>query len=224
MKHFVPFKQLRILFADDDPHFGASTCKLLEMLFDRVHYAPNGHEALRLYEQECVHIVMIDVRLGDISGLEVARTIRQNNHTIPIFLVSSYTEREDLLEACRYHLVEYLVKPFSFDLLMNTLNKCWSEIQKNNTFNVVLSESLYYNLSQKSLLCKGDIVPLTKSERIVLELLLHNKGNIVSYHLFHQSLGSESSSASLKNIVLRLRHKMGEPLIYNISQEGYKLI
>ena len=224
MKHATPFKQLRILFADDDPYFGASTCKLLEMLFERVHYATNGKEALRLYEEECSHIIMLDVRLGDISGLEVAQTIREHNRTVPIFLVSSYTEREDLLEACKHHLVEYLVKPFTFDVLMNTLNQCWSELEKNNTLRVVLSDALHYDFSQKSLLHKGMSIALTRSEYIVLELLLRNKGRMVSYHQFQQNLGEDNSSASLKNIVLRLRHKMGESLIYNISQEGYKLL
>lgn len=82
-----------------------------------------------VYAKACVHIVMLDIRLGDMSGLEIARTIRQSNRTIPLFVVSSYTEEKDLLEACRYHLVEYLVKPFTFDALLKTLNQCLSEIR-----------------------------------------------------------------------------------------------
>lgn len=223
MKYTASFKHLHILFVDDDPHFSASTCKLLEMLFGRVYYAPSGKEALRLYEEACVHIVMLDIRLGDMSGLEIARTIRQSNRTIPLFVVSSYTEEKDLLEACRYHLVEYLVKPFTFDALLKTLNQCLSEIKTNHSLEFTINASLRYNFSQRTLLCEKIAVPLTKSERIVLELLLHHKGCIVPYTTFYQNLGHNSTNASLKNIVLRLRHKMGEKLIENISQEGYKL-
>lgn len=223
MKNSAPFKHLHILFADDDSHFSISTCKLLEMLFGRVFYAPNGQEALRLFEQEQIHIIMLDVRLGDISGLEVARTIRQTNRSIPIFLISSYAEQKDLLEACRYHLVEYLIKPFTFDTLMNTLNRCLNDIEKNNALSAILNDSLYYNFTQKSLFYKGSIIPLTRSECIVLETLLHHKGSVVPYGTFHERLGYDNSSASLKNIMLRLRQKIGEKLIDNISKQGYKL-
>lgn len=224
MNHTAPFKHLHILFADDDPCFSSTTCKLLEMLFGRVFYVPSGKEALQLFEQELIHIVMLDVRLGDISGLEVARTIRLTNRTIPLFLVSSYAEQQDLLEACRYHLVEYLTKPFSFDVLMQTLNRCLSDIEKDNALSAELSDSLCYNFTQKSLFHQGTIVPLVRSERIVLEILLHHKGRVVPYRTFHERLGYDNSKASLKNIILRLRNKIGKNLIENLSKEGYKLL
>lgn len=84
-------KSYYFLIADDDAVFMESTCKILGMLFDKVIIARNGYEALRLFHENTIHIVMLDIRMGELNGIEVAQNIRKVNSKIPIFGLKLYT-------------------------------------------------------------------------------------------------------------------------------------
>lgn len=224
MNHLVELKHLTILLADDDEVFCEATKKTLEMLFKQVFCAKNGQEALEIYENNLIHILMLDVRMGDISGIEVAQEIRKKNPKIPIFLASSYTETDELLMACSLHLVTYLSKPFSFEALEKTLCACLEQIKMHSLLRIELQDSVVYDPFQKVIIHHGTPLVLTKSEIIVLELLLEYRGNIVPYDFLYRALETDSSYISLKNIILRLRKKIGEGCIHNLSKMGYQLL
>lgn len=217
-------KNLTILIADDDAVFMESTCKILEMLFDKVIIARNGHEALRLFHENTIHIAMLDIRMGELSGIEVAQNIRKVNAKIPIFLVSSYTQTDELLEACKLNLVSYMVKPFTFQTLSSTLGACVQKLKNECMLFVHLTPTVSYDPFQKKLFVNGIMEIISHNEILVLELLIQCRTQIVSYNRFYTILGEETSYAGLKNIILRLRKKVGENAIRNLSKVGYTLI
>jgi DNA-binding response OmpR family regulator len=217
-------KNLTILIADDDVIFLESTCKILEMLFDKVLIAKNGHEALRLFQEHTVHMLMLDIRMGELSGIEVAQHIRKVNTKIPIFLVSSYTQTDELIEACKLNLISYMVKPFSFQTLSLTLEECVLKLKKECILLVHLTSSVSYDPFQKKLLVNGAMEVLNHNEILVLELLIQYRKQIITYQSFYNILGEETTYAALKNIILRLRKKVGENAIRNLSKVGYTLI
>ena len=224
MHYLEKLKYLNILFADDDPIFHSSTCRILNMLFKNVYSVKDGLSALEIFETNLIHIVMLDVKLGDISGVEVAKKIRLSGSQVPIFLISSYTETNDLIEACRLNLIDYMVKPFTFETLTKTLGSCIQTLSKEMSLLIPITSTISYNSSQRVLVEKEVNIALTKSERIVLELLLESKGRIVFYERFYSLFGEDVSCASWKNIILRLRKKLGKDSIRNISNVGYTLI
>jgi len=217
-------KNLTILIADDDAVFMESTCKILEMLFHKVIIARNGHEALRLFQEHTIHITMLDIRMGEVSGIEVAQSIRRINAKTPIFLVSSYTQTDELLEACKLNLVNYMVKPFSFQSLSSTLSSCVQKLKDECLLYVNLTPNVQYDPFQKKLFCNGNMEFIAHNEILVLELLIQRRTQIVPYHHFYNILGEETTYAALKNIILRLRKKVGENAIRNLSKVGYTLI
>ena len=100
MNNLVALKKLSILFADDDDVFRESFAKTLGMLCENVLIAKDGYEALEIFHSQAIHIAILDVKMGAMSGLEVAKEIRKERLDLPIFIVSSYTKTDDLLEAC----------------------------------------------------------------------------------------------------------------------------
>lgn len=214
-------QHLSILFADDDEAFRESTRKTLEMLFDKVHVATNGDEALLMYQELLPHMVMLDIRMGHTSGLQVAQTIRKANRHIPIFIVSSYTETHEMIEACKLNLVDYIIKPFSFDALCSALSRCVYILQTEGSLLNPLNTSAFYSPYTKTLLINNNPFPLTKKEIIVLELLIEHRGQIVSYESLIHSLGDTISYPALQTLVMRLRKKIGGDTIHNLSKVGY---
>lgn len=223
MNNLDELKELTILFADDDEIFLNSTKKTLEMLFKQVFVASHGTEALSLYYKMNPNIVMLDIRMGSISGLDVAKEIRQTNKNIPIFIISSYTETQELLEACRLNLVDYITKPFSFQTLLHSFGRCVSTLKEEGTLIRSINASAHYNASSKILIKDGVNTPLTKNEMIILEFLLEQRGKVVTYEALMHRLGDDISYQALQNLVLRLRKKLGEHSIFNLSKVGYTI-
>lgn len=216
-------KEVTILVVDDDDAFLVSTCKTLEMLGARVLSASNGHDALKLFQTHTIMIVIADVRMGDMSGLTLAHEIRMQDRTIPIVIVSSYTQTEDLLRACRLNLVEYLVKPFSFQTLAQTLKMCLEKLAYNRTLYHTLTPAVRYNPYTKTLFKEDVEIALSKNEIIVLELFIEHRGQVLSYDVLAHALGETVSIAAIKNSMLRLRKKIGEEVIVNVQKIGYLL-
>jgi len=223
MNDLVELKELTVLFADDDEIFLSSTKKTLEMLFKRVFVANNGGDALSLYKEMHPNIIMLDIRMGSVGGLEVAAEIRKINKHIPIFIISSYTETHELLEACRLNLVDYITKPFSFQTLIHAFSKCIAMLKGEGSLSKIINPTTYYNASSKTLIKEGVPLSLTKNELLVLELLLEQRSKVVTYETLMHRVGNEISYSALQNLVLRLRKKLGENSIHNLSKVGYTI-
>ena len=223
MADLEELKNLTILFADDDDIFRESTKKTLEMLFKKVYVAANGLEALCLYQEMLPHIVMLDIRMGSMSGIEVAQAIRKGNKHLPLFIVSSYTDTHDMLEACKLNLVDYIIKPFSFKTLCDALIDCVHSLQTEGNLLKPLGANSFYSPYTKTLLKDNIPLSLTKKEITVIELLLEHRGQIVGYDSLINALGDEISNAALQTLVMRLRKKIGVGSIYNLSKVGYSI-
>lgn len=223
MSDLSELKELTILFADDDEIFLNSTKKTLEMLFKHVYVASNGREALILYKDTHPNIIMLDIRMGSVGGLEVASEIRKENKHIPIFIISSYTETHELLEACKLNLVDYITKPFSFQMLINAFDKCIAMLKSEGSLSKIINPTTHYNASSKTIIRNEVPLSLTKNELIILELLLEKRGTVVTYETLMHRLGSSVSYSALQNSVLRLRKKLGENSIHNLSKVGYTI-
>ena len=217
-------KNISILYADDDAILRESTTNTLKTLFKQVYSAKDGDEALEFYaNNKDIQIVMLDIKMGALSGIDVVKTIRLNNETIPIFLVSSYTEVEDLLDSIKLNLVEYLIKPIAFQKLIETFLICLQLLEKNNSLLQHLCEHVNYNPTAKEVIFFEKKISLTKNEIQVLELLIAKRGQIINYKYFTSKLGYDVSDIALQNTVSRLRKKINCDALINIAKVGYML-
>lgn len=221
MDDLASFEHLTILLADDDDSFREITAKTLKKLFQHVYLAHDGESALNLFRKMHPNIIMLDIRMGNINGLQVAKEIRKENSTVPICIVSSYSETSEILEACELNLVKYLVKPFSYDCLLHALTKCLFLCHKEMTILKKINDATYYNPYSKSLIQDSRDIPLTKNEITVLEYLLPKRGQVISYHTLISILGGTISNIAVQNLVFRLRKKIGHNSIQNLSKIGY---
>lgn len=224
MANLNDLKNLSILFADDDDILRESTSNTLKTLFKKVYSAKNGSEAIQFYEEnKDIQIIMLDIKMGSISGIEVTQKIRLTNENIPIFLVSSYTEIQDLLDSIKLNLVDYLQKPITFKKLTEVFLDCLKLLEKNNFLLQNLCENIDYNPMSKEIISHGVKIPLSKNEIQAIELLISKKGQILSYEYFASIVGDEVSEIAIKNIISRLRKKLNCSSIKNVPKIGYIL-
>ena len=108
--------QKTILRADDSPTMRAMLVSTIEMLGDfRIVEASSGFEALRLLPREKVDLILTDINMPDINGLELISYLRNNSNylTIPVFIVSTEGSRKDIEKGKLLGANEYLIKPFN---------------------------------------------------------------------------------------------------------------
>ena len=200
--------------------------ELLGGFFKTLLVADNGATGLAQFSCQPVHLVIADLRMPVMDGMVMAAEIRKLDAKIPILVTSAYAETDDLLGAVRLHFTDYLIKPTSWDKLKAALEKCAEQILESGRFFIQLSAEAWFSPLSEKLLRQGDEVTLTTKEKTLLNLLVGERGQVVSKERIFQIVypGEEGATDSaLKNLVLKLRRKIGEDVIVNRYGAGYML-
>ncbi len=113
-----------ILLVDDDPEVSRSLANLFDSDKFRFDFLEDGGEVEPfLSSHNEVDVVMLDVNLPSLSGLEVLKQIRRSHAELPVIMISGFVSTENAMEAMREGAYEYLTKPFAIDKLIDTVNK-----------------------------------------------------------------------------------------------------
>jgi len=116
----------RVLYAEDEVGVSKNVYELLSLLFQEVYLANDGEEAYELFFKHQPDLVITDIKMPRLSGIELAKKIRENDDKAHIIIITAYTEVDFMLEAIELSLLRYIVKPITesklFDALENSCN------------------------------------------------------------------------------------------------------
>ena len=215
-------KSLNILYAEDDLVIKESTTRILKMFFKEVFVANDGNEALEIYQNHKIDVIMLDYVMPNLDGYQTAKIIRELNKKIPIIIVSAYTDKEKLLNAIELNLIKYIEKPILHDALVNVLNSVITSLKDNNLILTKLDENSYYSFVSKKVIKNDKEIVLTKNEVTFIELLLDKPNQLISKELIENEVFKESvDENTLRNMVYRLRKKIDSDSIVTIKDLGY---
>ncbi len=214
----------KILYAEDEIEVAKNTIEILELFFDKVVHVTDGQEALDEFTYNCYDVLMLDICMPNMDGLEAIRQIRETDHKIPIIILSAFTEQEYLWRAVELKIVKYLPKPYTTDSFVNALEKVSLDLIGYQT-SVDISPEYTYDFSSKSLYHKESKIRLTKNEARFLEYLIERKNQIVTFDDLYDYIweSEDPSKEAVKSVVKELRKKIGKRLIKNIYGVGYTL-
>jgi len=221
-------KNHSILYVEDEPEIQANITEYLESYFGTVHVASDGKEALTLYYEYHPDVLLLDINLPSLSGLEVAKEIRTIDQAVKIVMLTAHTEKEKLLTATELKLTKYLIKPIAPKLFKETMELLAQELRHNPSRFVNLASNCVWNKKQEVLRIDDEPVPLTEKEHRLLKLLLSHKGSMVSYeeimiHVWEDAFDKEISLGSIKNLISHLRKKLTLVTINTVYGKGYLL-
>ena len=221
-------KNHSILYAEDDKSLQAITVEYLERYFKEVYIANDGKEALALYKKCQPKVLLLDIDMPHVDGLSVASQIRKNNQTIPIVMMTAFTDTEMLLEATELNLCTYLVKPVKASKFKEALQKISLKLEENAECNLALSKGYLWDSTKKVLYVQNEVVELTAKEKILLDLLVKHMHHCVSFEeimsvVWEDALDTEVSIESVKFQVTQLRKKLPKDTISNVYGRGYIL-
>lgn len=116
---------IKVLIVDDDPMVGDINKRYVESVagYEVEDIARNGLEALKILGRKEVELAIVDIYMPDMDGLTLIREIRKKQIKTDIILVTASNDREDIDTALKYGAIDYLIKPFKYDRLVDTLNR-----------------------------------------------------------------------------------------------------
>lgn len=218
-------KELNVLYIDDDKVACKHMEATLSYFFKEVFIEHNGLNALKTYQKESVHLLLVDYDMPIMNGLSFLQEIRKINNSIPAVIISSYNDKEKLLKAIKLNLVAYLVKPLEFSDLKDVLEECALWMDKHGLLKVNISKDCVYDYSTKTIRTKDVHVALTSYEYKIFEFLLTNKNKVVTFEeIFYILDNDDTNKKSLTSLVYKINKKLSSPIIKNIKDVGYTIV
>ncbi|MFH1031947.1 MAG: response regulator transcription factor [Chloroflexota bacterium] len=221
----------RILVVDDDP----GVLKFVSACLRKGDYEPimasNGQEALRSIEEENPALVILDIRMPKIDGIEVCRRLREWS-PIPVIMLSALDSEEDKAKCLDLGADDYITKPFGIAELAARVKAVLRRTKGVANNQSVLAEGkLKVSFAQRQVTMAGKEIKLTPTEYSLMQEFAVNAGKVLTYtHLLNKVWGPEYKNEReyLHVFVRRLRAKIEpEPTnpryIINVSGIGYKL-
>ena len=214
-----------LLFIEDEIMIRRIAISFLKNYFIEIYEAKDGEEGLKLYHEHKPDIIITDIEMPKINGLELCRTIRNEDKSTPIIISTAYTTTEYLLEAVKLNLINYLPKPVEEEVLFEALNLCFEHIEREHPSVVKINKTDSFDMLNKTLVKDEEIISLTNYQHQLLFILIKNQGRIVSYEEIEQFIwfNKAMSSDALRSLVRDVRKVVGKETIINISRYGYRI-
>lgn len=225
---------LSVLLVEDDPYI----LKLCTIFLKDEHYqvlqAVTGKEALTLFYAKHPDVILLDLGLPDIDGMDLIQMFRQCNHT-PIIVISARSEESEKIRALDLGADDYMSKPFHTGELMarirvaqRRLNYPAAQVEGN----LFESGALRVDFDRELAFVNGEPVHLTPIEYRLLRLLIQNRGKVLTHHFIQTQIWGENEQPDAQNLrvfMANLRRKIedGNPehrLILTQVGIGYRFI
>ena len=221
---------LTILYAEDEDQTRENYAKFLNKYFKEVYTASNGKEALELYKNKKPNILLLDINMPFINGLQLAKEIRIKDKNTRIIILTAHLEQDKLLFAAELNLTKYLPKPVTRSELKSALLEASNQYKELNAVSnlINLDENHLWNKDTLKLFKNNEEIKLTKHEILLFDILSSKENRIftideISFHLWNDIEDYDVSSNKLKDIIKRVRKKIPKNSIENVYAAGYKL-
>lgn len=220
------FKNIKVMYVEDEDLIRNKVLDIFEIMSIEVIAFDNAKEAYINYQQIKPDILITDIEMKDMNGLELVKKIRDFDKKTPILITTAYTNTEYLLNAVELNLTKYLLKPIALIELTDALKMCMSIIgNKETDFKKYFNTNDYFDTKESKLILDNKIIDLDYKENVLLQLLIKNANQVVTYEQIETNVWNDEymSMGALRTIIKRLRYKLPDN-IKNISKIGYKVI
>lgn len=218
---------MRVLLVDDDREVADYVRRELEEESFHVVVAHDGATGLQLAESSAFDILVLDVMMPFMDGLQLTRNLRRQNVLTPILLLTGRDAPEEIVRGLEAGADDYLTKPFSFDVLLARIRARTRKAgQKNSQLRFA---DLTLDLEEHKAWRGKRAIVLTRTEFAILECLLQSAGRVVTRDRLVETVWSdrEVSENNLDVFIRFLRSKIDVPgsakLIHTERGLGYSL-
>jgi len=216
-----------ILVVDDEPVARQSLSEILRLEGYAVNSVPNGQAAVEYVRTHPIELIIVDLRMPGMDGLEVIQVVNQISPETEVILLTAFGTTESAIQALRLRVHDYLLKPAPPSQVVNSVKKglvrrearlkarggtATMEVDEG-VLEITLKDGTHIDLSRRQVRKKDKVIHLTPAEGRLLRVLIENPGRVYSHRelvLLVQGYDTSQREAPeiLRPLVSRLRHKL----------------
>ncbi|OTG93017.1 response regulator transcription factor [Acinetobacter sp. ANC 3832] len=219
----------KILMIEDDFMIAESTMTLLRFHQFDVEWVNNGLDGLKQLTNQSFDLVLLDLGLPMMDGMQVLKQIRQRT-SMPVLIISARDQLQNRVEGLNQGADDYLVKPYEFDELIARihalLRRSGGEVTQTGSEALLTNGDVVLDVEQHIAKLKGEEVELSNREWAILTPLMTHPNKIFSKSNLEDKLyafDSEVNSNTIEVYVHHIRSKLGKDIIRTIRGLGYRL-
>ncbi|MAC83803.1 MAG: transcriptional regulator [Arcobacter sp.] len=224
---------LNLLYIEDDEEALEDVVFLLKRSFTKIYTASNGVEGFDLFKENSIDIVLLDINIPKLSGLEVAAKIRKIDENIPILFLTAHSETQKLISAINLQAISYIIKPFNVDELKSSILKAVTKVnkEKSTAKKVLLNNGFYWNSYNSELYYKSVLLHITKNEILLIKSLFDNRNRFITAEELSEIIfdNKKIENNSIVQLISRFKNKITKKInnklffIENIYGQGYRI-
>lgn len=200
-----------ILVCDDDKEIAEAIEIYLTKEGYKIYKAYNGKDALDILEKNEIHLVILDIMMPKMNGIEVANKVRQDKG-VPIIMLSAKSEDYDKINGLNSGADDYVTKPFNPLELIARVNSQirrythLGSIKKEDEKNIYKTGNLIINDDTKEITVEEEKIKLTPTEYNILKFLTKNKGKVFSIEQIYENVWEDEAFGAENIIAVHIRH------------------
>lgn len=222
--HVNAIAKKRILIVEDDRHIAEGIELNLSLQGHEVKIAENGIEGLDAWKQWCPHLIVLDLMLPGIDGMQILKNIRLEDERLPILILSAKVNTSDRVDGFLDGVDDYMTKPFSLEEFLLRVKRLltrdqWQREQEDSHLTHSREEGLYsfgantIDFSSGRAECCAGTIQLTEQEIKLLKLFIINKGKSLSRSKLLEigwGYAKGTSTRTVDNYIVRFRRYFEE--------------
>lgn len=221
---------MRLLYVEDEIDILETTSKRLERDGHSVDACDNGLDAMDFIAVTEYDVIILDIMLPGISGLEILRRMREASNTTAVLLLTARDSISDRVEGLDAGADDYLVKPFAYEELIARVRALSRRLPADEITNILTVGDLSLDTASQTAVRGGQTIQLTAREYSLLEFMMRNPGIVLSRDRIEQAIYNydfEGGSNVVDVYIRYLRKKIDADfptkLIHTIRGSGYVL-
>lgn len=216
---------MRILLVEDDVSLASGLRLALENAHHVVEHVADGRSASRAALDQDFDLVILDLGLPGMDGIDVLKSLRQNGKHVPVLILSARDSTRHRVEGLDHGADDYVVKPFELDELLARL-RVLERRQSGQTVNQLRAGDLVLDLGSLAVHWQGNPLELPAREFMLLRHLIENPRTVFTRSQLEESLygwGEGIESNAIDVYVHHLRRKISPDVIKTVRGVGYRL-
>jgi DNA-binding response OmpR family regulator len=221
--NFDKLKNIKVLLVEDEVELASSLQDAIGEFFHSFTVAINGVDGLEKFKNDKPDIVITDINMPKMNGLEMSKLLRDKNPNLPIIILSAFSQEKYFLSAIDISITKYLIKPFDPDELLDYILSIENKIEKKD---ILLKDGFIFNPNTSTLYLNNEFIKLTKREVKFISILIECSPLIFSEDNMKTELWEEEnvSTERIRTFIKRFRTKTSKNLISNIKGQGYQIM
>ena len=218
---------MRVLVIEDDRRLAALLNQGLREEGYQVTVSHNGTEGLTIAETAEFDVIVLDIMLPGIDGLEITRRLRRGGRQTPVLMLTARNSHPDIIKGLDVGADDYLAKPFAFDVFIARVRAAGRRGPAPQSV-VLTAGALSLDTASREVSLAGELVSVTRTEYLILELLMRRRGRVVTREAiieevwgYDRDVESNTLDAFMK--LLRSKVDREREMIQTVRGVGYML-